>query len=430
MSVLPSPTPHASRWLLVLGASLLLSLGAAPRASAGAPPGYVPSGYFFEDYAEAGWSFSATKSGVSSLPQLLQLALDDLTAIGMQPTPKRAFESELQPGAGLATIAALFRRSPLDGVVFAALEGNEGKVAVVLSGPETSGDGWRRLLRVRRVLSAPKLTPVSAAKTATLAKAGLEIKHFRDGSAYVGLPPGWVTNLESARTGVEIQGPNDQHVSLWIGYSVRLPEKAEADILQHFNGTLVASYGSPRKVLEQLAPQLSQLAVKRGMGAFTVDELRVVKNRLPEGPLKTAQQALLRYRYRESKRRYQVEAQVEETFPEHGDRFDFFFRAALRAPDKTFARDLPLMRKIASSFQPNNEQAARDVQAEGVPSSPAPRAAEAFDDVLRNALLLTTPPSDTNPVLAAAANADSLVTAVEQSGQFRTLTLPGAPRDP
>jgi hypothetical protein len=50
--------------------------------------------------------------------------------------------------------------------------------------------------------------------------------------------------------------------------------------------------------------------------------------------------------------------------------------------------------------------------------------------VLRNALLLATPASDGNLMLAATANAHSLVTTIEQSGQFRTRTFPGAASDP
>ena len=112
----------------------------------------------------------------------------------------------------------------------------------------------------------------------------------------MGIADGWHTSAQSCAGPVLVQGPADQSVAMGLTWSVSTPDSLAVQNHRQMVASarqlgsppppfdmLVAPFTGPLDALENLAPQLSEMAVRRGGRPFQIDKPALRQEMRPSG---------------------------------------------------------------------------------------------------------------------------------------------------
>jgi hypothetical protein len=311
---------------------------------------------------EFGKSLRTERTDAKTLNSALQLTLADITKyFGTAPSVFSAFVDSKNPNSGGATFRVAAKGGEVKGLVTCDVGEKKTAVAVAYIRADAPAGEWGRLVQPP-VASTPN-SPSSEASAAgavpaptgggagvsvaSMAHVPLRTYNFPDGTGSIGLADGWTTDAQSATRAALLRGPNDAAISIGGMYSVMGPRST----LPRGPNTLVAAYGKPIDVFAALVPQFSQMSVKQGGPARTIDHLAKVADQ------NNGQMQVLRYGVTETaqggnSKHYLAMAWVGVS-PLPPSMF-MVTLTQLRAPDASFERDKPVMFQMINSVKAND----------------------------------------------------------------------------
>ena len=344
---------------------LLLSTACKAKLAAAAPGTEAPAGYTVINSTSAGRTLSVRKRGVKSVRAGLQATLKDLTAwFDQAPVVQGAYEDQRNHRAGGAVFTAALHGQAVKGSISCKLDRGEAAVAVIFAAAKAPQSEWAQLTGAPSpsALAGGEAQPEGEADGNAEQGSGLKRHDFPDGSGFIGLANGWHTDSQSCASAVVIEGPGARVLALGIYHSVVTPDSTAVQMQQQMSATamqmgqrlppfglLVAPYSGPLDAVKNLASQLSQQSVNNHGAPFVLDHLAQVKEVAAWG--QGGRAAVLTYGVTENGRKhYRVQATVETTNVGQGA-WMLAFRDLMRAPDSTFARDLPVMQAMVNSWR-------------------------------------------------------------------------------
>jgi hypothetical protein len=352
-----------------LGLCLAVAAFAGPAAAAAAP-GDVPAGYRIISVTDFGKAIATRKPGGQSVQKTVQATVRDLTkAFGAPPVVSNPYEDVEDHRSGGASFDVEVRGWPVRGAIFCKLVPKGTEVTVVFGRPDTPPEEWSRLSNAAS--APPTLAPAASAPPpparanaaapvesaapfhVSVAHAHLRPYHFPDDTGTVGIADGWRCNNPSAMGGFLIEGPANQRITSGTMYTISTPSSP-----LRFPGSLVAPFTTPAEAFKILVPQWSQKSARAGGPSFEVDD--VVPRATSKSLNPSGRAAQITYGVTEmrngSRAHYRALALVDFGPIPNGNRAPITLTmmvTALRAPDATFKRDLPLMLQMTNSFREN-----------------------------------------------------------------------------
>jgi hypothetical protein len=307
---------------------------------------------------EFGKSLVTERVDAKTLTSALQLTLADITRyFGTAPSVFSAFADSKDAHSGGATFVVAAKGGQVKGLVTCKVGATNTRVAVAYIRADAPAGEWGRLLQPPAAAGPAASASGAATSEGSTAGAGVSVAamahvplrtyNFPDGTGSVGLAEGWTTVAKSATREVVLKGPDDAAASVGAMYSVMVPRST----LPRGPTTLVAPYAKPIEVFAALVPQFSQMSVKQGGPARTVDHLTKVVDQ------NNGQMQVLRYGVTETapggvSKHYLAMAWVGVS-PVPPGMFMMTF-TQVRAPDGTFERDKPVMFQMLNSLKSND----------------------------------------------------------------------------
>jgi len=354
-------------------AAITLPMSARPVGKGGeAPPGYT-----VVNTVGSGRALSTRMPQAKSVRSALRAALSDLERyFGSKPQLRGAYEDTKDHLSGGAGFKADFRGHPVHGFISCRI-GSEGAfVAVVYANADAQRSEWTQLLK-----APPSDGPGPGASSGKEARspagnAPLKPYRFPDGTGVVGIADGWHTSAQSCAGPVVLQGPADQSVALGLTWSVNTPDSPAVQNYRQMVASarqlgsrppqldmLVAPFTGPLDAIKSLAPQLSQMAARKGGQPFQIDNLVQRQEMRPNQ--QGGRAALISYGISEKGadgrvKHYRAEAYLETNPVGQGSWV--MLGVIMRAPDAAFERDLPAMRAMVFSLKENAQVISQKTQ--------------------------------------------------------------------
>ncbi len=171
-----------------------------------------------------------------------------------------------------------------------------------------------------------------------------------DGSATIGLPPGW--RMTFGQNGaVDLEGSRGEQVSLGAAAPI------STNPMARMAGMLVAPYSSPVQALQVLTPQISPKLAR--LGRPPVRLVRIVESAPAQYP--GGQSAYVLYEADVGGRRYTALALI--VTPPTGMQQWMYYTSVVSAPSEVFHGELPLLLQVWQSWSVSGETHMRRLQA-------------------------------------------------------------------
>jgi len=344
------------------GAAIALPLTACSSGQASD----APAGYAVVRTVNSGKALSRRMPQARTVRDALRLTLVDLERyFGSKPQLRGAYEDTRDHLSGGAGFKGVFRGRPIQGIVSCRIDPDGALVVVVYANGDAPRSEWSQLLAAPPSDGSGSGTPSTPADRSPAGAVPLKPFKFPDGTGVMGIAGGWHTDAQSCAGPVLVVGPADQSVALGLNWSVSTPDSLAVQNYRQMVATarqlgsppprfdmLVAPFTGPLEALKNLAPQLSELATRRGGRPFQIDNPALREEMRPILPGGKA--ALVSYGVSEKGadgrvKHYRAEAFLE-TSP-GGQGAWMMMGVIMRAPDATFERDLPTMRAMVYSLK-------------------------------------------------------------------------------
>lgn len=227
-----------------------------------------------------------------------------------------------------AFFSAAIQGQPVNGVAVVALGANEAVFSLLFDRPQSLGSSFQRL--------ASRL-PGMAQSSAAPEPVRLQQTTLPDGSAAVGVPPGWRITF-GQQGALDMEGPRGEQISLGAAAPVYThPMPFGQDMF-------VAQCCDPVQAMLALQPQISVL--QRRMGKPAPRILRVIESQ--PSPFPNGQAAYVLGELDEGGRSYMGYGFVATSKTGY-DQFMYYVSSVV-APDEVFRSELPLMIEVWKSW--------------------------------------------------------------------------------
>jgi hypothetical protein len=364
---------------LAPAAALAATLAACPAGKAAdAPPGYE-----VVRAVGSGRALSRRLPQVRSVSAALRTTLTDLEQhFGAKPQVRGAYEDTRDHLSGGAGFTASVRGRPVQGILSCRIGPEGAFVAVVYADADAPRGDLAKLMEAPPGGGGGPGAPRQDGEGAPAGQASLEPFRFPDGTCVMGLARGWHTPAQSCAGPAVILGPADQTISMGLSWSVNTPDSLAVQNHRQMLATarqlgspppqfdmLVAPFSGPLDALKNLAPQLSQMAARRGGKPFRIEN--PVQRQELRPNLSGGRAALLTWGVSEqgpggSVKHYRSQARLE-TAPVAPGAW-MMVGIIVRAPDASFERDLPVMLAMVQSLKENaqaiNQKTQQGIQAQ------------------------------------------------------------------
>ena len=316
-----------------------------------APAAAFPAGYDLVKSTRAGGrAVTVAKAGVARPTTALRLALADLFGTDYQVTA--SFIDRRDERSALAAATATYGGRRVKVLLASKVTAGGAVVDVAFCPADATAADWAELTGVDR----------RGGMEAAIANVRLREYRFPDGTGLVGLAEGYQTDAPSCQAGFTVTGPAGQQVVFGESVTVNLPASAavrneraaEQAGMQPFP-MVVAPLLEPADAVATLMPQFDRIRRQRGLSTVAVDHLCLLAPMRPateNGRAAALAFGLTSAEPGERPRHYQTFARVNVE-PGGGESW-LYLQTTARAPDRTAARDMPVLLATINSWQTND----------------------------------------------------------------------------
>jgi hypothetical protein len=328
----------------------------------------APAGYEVVRAVDSGKALSRHIPQAKTVRDALRMTLADLERyFGSKLHLQGAYEDTRDHLAGGAGFRGQSGGRPIQGIISCRVGPAGALVAVVYADGDAPRSEWTQLLAASpREGSRPGAGSAEPASSPPGA-ASLKPYKFPDGTGVMGIADGWHTSAQSCAGPVLVQGPADQSVWMGLSWSVSTPDSLAVQNHRQMVASarqlgsppprldmLVAPFTGPLDAIKNLAPQLSEMAARKGGRPFQIDKPALGQEMRPI--VAGSRAAMVTYGLSEKGadgrvRHYRAEAYLETS--SLGPGAWMMQGVIIRAPDASFERDLPTMRAMVHSVREN-----------------------------------------------------------------------------
>ena len=326
-----------------------------------APKNDFPAGYTVVKTTEHGLALVASKPAARSVGRAIGAAADDWSGwFDRGWTHGKPYADGRDKRTGLMSLTADRHGRPVRGIVTVRLQPAGGAdVAVVVCRADATAADWAELTggggggQGGGLAGAVKRVPL---RTLT----------FPDNTGSIGIAAGYRTEATSCANSFVITGPAGQTVMLAAAFVVSTPDSMAVQLFRQTGvgrPPLIAPYASPAEAIVSLSPQLSQLARQAGVPGASVDHVQAVAR--AESAMGANGRAgvvaygvTTAYGFADGREHHLRAIANVDLMPTSNDSY-LFWANVVRAPDATFAKNLPAMLAMVASWRCNGAELAR-----------------------------------------------------------------------